>query len=70
MSTLSPLNPPNTIVLRHPSEALELVLPRGSLANLLMNLGYTEVAPETDDLHNTLTDDLKEDSHDQPRFTE
>lgn len=53
---------PNTIILRHPSEPLELVLPRGSLADLLLRLGYTEVTLEAADLPTTLLTQEKENS--------
>lgn len=54
--------PSSRVVLKHPTLQLELVLPHGSLADLLVRLGYTEVLPEVPNL-TTLTPDLeKEDS--------
>lgn len=55
-------NPSSTITLQHPTLQLELVLPRGSLADLLMTLGYTEVVQEGHDL-TPLTTFVKEDSN-------
>jgi hypothetical protein len=53
-------NPPNTIVLRHPTKPLELVLPRGgSLAELLMTLGYAEVEDEPLDPAANLSTDVE-----------
>lgn len=69
-SRSTPTRPPDTVVLRHPSEALELVLPRGSLADLLMRLGYTEVEPEAANLPTYFTTQEKEDSDDQHDVTQ
>ena len=54
------MNPPNlskpeTVVLQHPTLKLELVLPRGSLADLLLRLGYIEVGAAIPDPTTTLS---------------
>lgn len=49
-------SPPNEqVVLQHPTLKLELVLPRGSLADLLVSLGYIEVRAAIPDPTATLS---------------
>lgn len=49
------MSPSEPVVLRHPTEKLEVVVPRGRLAELLIHFGYTEVEPEPPDLPNPLS---------------
>ncbi len=37
---------PERVILRHPTQKLEVVVPRGKLAQLLISLGYAVVEPE------------------------
>lgn len=53
------VNPSEQVILRHPTEKLEVVLPRGHLAQYLMTLGFSEVEPEPPDLTATLSTDLE-----------
>lgn len=55
-----------TVVLRHPTERLEIVVPRGRLAAFLLTLGYSEVDAES--IHPDtalLSTDLERQSDDQ-----
>ncbi len=60
----NPPSPPSEpIILRHPTEPLEVVVPRGSLADLLVRLGYTVVEPEPPDHLTLLFDDERTIDH-------
>lgn len=49
---------PERVILRHPTQKLEVVVPHGTLAQLLINLGYRVVEPEPLD-HTPLSTDLE-----------